>query len=129
MKYLVYFITDKQIVLLEEEEVMLGNYESFSLEDWKSHPMNEIVHLKATYDDEIYDAALLQVWPDECTDTSVDLIKKLRSLVQLKKFTARKLASLFSSIVHSDSRQKMKPIDVSFPRLILSCVLNLRHHL
>ena len=113
MNYLVYFLLDKQIVLLDEDDVLLtGPYEGFSMEDWKKHDIGEMVRLKATYDEEVFNAVLLQVCPN-ATDCCSELIKKLRTLVEKKHYSVKKLLSLFPNMVRSGGRQKMKPVSVS----------------
>ena len=58
MKFVVYFYEDKAVEELEEDDVILGNFAEYQLEEWKK--AHECM-VKAIYNGEVYDACVLQV--------------------------------------------------------------------
>lgn len=58
MRYLVYFPIDKQVLELEECDILLGPYEGLTLEDWKSVDEAKV---KCLYDKDVFDGVILQV--------------------------------------------------------------------
>ena len=60
MQYLIYFYKDKQIVVTSADDVFLGEYEGYTLDDWRSNAHQECV-VKVVYGGECYQACVLQV--------------------------------------------------------------------
>lgn len=58
MQFIVFFYEDREIVILEEEDVFLGEYAKFTRSDWLKPGEYKV---RALYNDNIYDACILQV--------------------------------------------------------------------
>lgn len=110
MNYITYFYLDKEVALLPESDVMLGDYENFSLEDWKQFGDKD-AKVMAIYDNEPYDACVIMVVPN-AEDDCDDLLSKLRQAISVKKFTAKSLIKFCGSRVKSSARIKVNPIQV-----------------
>ena len=58
MQYMVFFFADEEVVVANEEDVILGEQEGFSLDDWRRAGETRV---KVLYGDDCYDACVLQV--------------------------------------------------------------------
>ena len=134
MQYLVYFYKDKQLVVVDSDDVFLGDFEEFSLKDWQQHSDEECV-VKVIYGDDCYEACVLQVsllqhFLLEYFDPQASLTKLKQFqvipddedltayLVKLRSYQERKrlkLSSLLKLVnrVKDKKRSKMPPVDVS----------------
>ena len=61
MRYVVYFYSDKQIVQVDEEDVILGEYHSFTRDDWSTMDCQMEPKVTVLYEDKPYQACILQV--------------------------------------------------------------------
>ena len=59
MQYLIYFYKDKEIVVAKAEDIFLGEFEGYSLLEWKNSRGE--CRVKVVYGEECFDACVLQV--------------------------------------------------------------------
>lgn len=111
MEYIVYFECDRQIVQLAREDVFLGEYENFSWQEWEAVRQDEMIKLKAVYNEDVYDAWLLQVIAEDIE--SGDSIQRFRSLVTRKKLSLASLLKAIPRTRHTKKRTKLVPLNVS----------------
>lgn len=111
MKYIVYFYSDRQVVLLEEEDVILGEYKNLSLEQWRNFGEDE-VEVQAIYVDDAFRASLLMIVPND-EDDCFEILEKLRSCIERKNFKPRGLIRYCGSRVKESRRLKVLPLNVS----------------
>lgn len=109
MKFLVFFDIDLQIVLLHEDDVMLGDYAEYTTDQWRALALKE-VNVKAIYDDLVFDASVLMMIPDD-DDPCIELLSKLRACVKNKNYRVPGLLRYCGTRVKT-SRLKFQPIDV-----------------
>ena len=60
LDYVVYFYADREVVVVPESEIILGQYENFSLDDWRAVENEECV-VNVLYNGLAYKACVLQV--------------------------------------------------------------------
>ena len=110
MHYLVYFYCDEQIVYVDDEDVVLGEYESYSLDDWQRLPVAVEPKVRVVYDNIIYDACVLQVAPKDTVPR--ELLEKLRTFVSRKRFKAARLLQIVNRVCMG-RRNYVPPVEVS----------------
>lgn len=70
--------------------------------------------MSVTYDDEVYDACLLQVVPDEVSGEDCEpIVRKLRAAVSIKHLGACKLTQFCGRRVYTQ-RLKTRPFSVRY---------------
>lgn len=112
MRLILLVYCDKQIICVPREDVNLLDYHDFSIQDWKALPLQLEVQVKVMYDDEVYDACVLQVIPDDDIDVG-DTLNMLRTAWNSHKL--KKLSSLLSfcpTRVRETGQQKWLPLQV-----------------
>ena len=98
MKLIVYFYTDQTVALIPSEDCNLGEFEDFSISDWKNLK-SDIADITAVYDNCVYRCSVLMVVEDD-KDDCASLLPRLQSLI------ARKKLSLSSIIAYCKDRVK-----------------------
>ena len=92
MDYIVFFYGDEEIVSLTADDVLFGEYADFKENDWK--PLqDEIINVKAIFNDELYEACIIAAATTSCTE----LVEKLHLFQSRKKIN---LAKLILSLIH-----------------------------
>lgn len=62
MQYLVHFYCDKQVVIMNEKDMLLDEFDGFSLEDWRNTGPEECrVNVIYGEEEKVYTACILQV--------------------------------------------------------------------
>jgi hypothetical protein len=115
MKFLIIFHVDRQIVEVPASSVISGKYEGYSEQDW----LNEMKPTTVTvnYEDEHYEATVLQVVYDDAEDLS-NLVDELRKIRDRKQSHLRTLLSSVPRVA-TGRRSRIKPMHV---RLVLRFV-------
>nr|XP_012562125.2 uncharacterized protein LOC100210508 isoform X1 [Hydra vulgaris] len=108
MKYIVYF-DDTHVDILNEEDVMLMDYEGYSIDDWNSLSVDHVVRIQAVWKDQPFDACLLQVVPND--DSCQQTINSLRHAVKVKNFGALRLMKYIKFRVRPNKRAPLQPLD------------------
>lgn len=110
MHYLVYFYCDEQIVYVDDEDIVLGEYESYLLDDWQRLPVAVEPKVRVVYDNVIYDACVLQVIFHDTVPR--ELLEKLRTFVTRKRFKAARLLQIVNRVCMG-RRNYVPPVEVS----------------
>ena len=110
-KYLVYSYDDAQVVLLEETDVLLGQYSDLSVDEWKKFGEEE-VKVRAVYGDEVYAACLLMVVTEDDDDCR-EVLHKLRDVIARKHFKSKRLIQFCGTRVKTSHRLRVPPTNVS----------------
>lgn len=71
MKFVVYCLKDKQVLEMDSDYVELGQFSSYSFDDWAGE--KEVCTVRILYEDVVYDAVVLQV--GYISNIIVDLLK------------------------------------------------------
>lgn len=112
MKYLVYFYSDAQVLLLDEDDVNLGEFNSLSVDEWRKFGEDEVV-VKAIYEGDVYSACVLMVVLNEDDDCR-ELLQKLRVVITRKRLKAKSLIKYCGTRVKNEkTRLKVLPPNVS----------------
>jgi hypothetical protein len=112
MEFIVKFVADGEIVQLTEEDVLLDQFEAYSLDDWCTVDTTQPILLKCLYNDDIYKAWLLQV-VDKRVDTSV-AIERYRSWSEKKKPNISTLLKGIGRVrKFEEKRERRVPMKVS----------------
>uniref|UniRef100_A0A1I8JAJ6 DUF4806 domain-containing protein n=1 Tax=Macrostomum lignano TaxID=282301 RepID=A0A1I8JAJ6_9PLAT len=109
MKYIIYLLSNKQVIEACEEQCIMGDYASWTVEQWAQLPSSAEVHIQVAHCERLEDAVVLQIVPHEC-DTA-DCIKMLRTVIREKKYRHRELLMhVLPNRVRTAGRQSLPPL-------------------
>lgn len=60
MQFMVYFYKDREIIIISEDDLISEIYHNYTMDDWEKTG-NKECRVKVLYNDEIFDACVLQV--------------------------------------------------------------------
>jgi hypothetical protein len=100
MKYIVIFRNDLEIIEADSDDVLFGENEELSLDEWKEIDKSVEVGVTVVYDGKPNSAVILQVIVNELDDTT-ETIKMLRQLQVEKNAKIPKLLLKIERIKYS----------------------------
>ncbi|PAA93457.1 hypothetical protein BOX15_Mlig021851g8, partial [Macrostomum lignano] len=105
--FIVIFHVDKEIVELSETEVLLENFQKFTLDNWRNFVGEPIA--RAYYNEQVWDCTILQVLPDDDYDAT-GTVNWLRAFRREKHCKIQTLLGLVKR-VPDGRRQRFLPLE------------------
>lgn len=110
MHFILFFSNDKEILLVEEDFIILGEFESYRENEWRNMPIDRHCPVQAYYDGELFEAAIIQALQGE-DEGVMEQVKMMRLLVEKKNFREEHLLQRLKSRFRS-GRSRFPPLEV-----------------
>ena len=109
-----FFPEDKQLVLLDEDLVLLGDYAQLSLDEWKAMPVDTQCSVQAYYENSLYDGVIIQAVSEDC-EAVEEQVRMMRCLIEKKNYREQHLLRRCKSR-YRQGRSRFPPMDLDHKR-------------